>query len=103
MTIAAEHAGKTITAWELALVLFRDLAAIGGFLTVLALRKPLTIPARPTGKVATVCQFAALVAILLHSPWTRALVLLTAAVSLVAVVDYAREGLRRMRGPGAGS
>lgn len=97
VTIAAEHAGKTIGAWELAAVLLRDLAAIGGLVTLLVLRRPMTIPARWSGKLATVFQFATLAAVLVESPATRALVVLTAVVSVVAVADYAREALRRIR------
>jgi len=78
-------------------VLLRDLAAIGGLVTLLILRRPMTIPARWSGKLATVFQFATLAAVLVESPATRALVVLTAVVSVVAVADYGREALRRIR------
>ena len=97
VTIAVEHAGRTIGAWELAAVLLRDLAAIAGILALLALRRPITIPARWSGKAATVCQFATLAAVLIGLPWTRPLVILTAVVSVVSVLDYGREALRRLR------
>jgi phosphatidylglycerophosphate synthase len=98
VTIALEHAGKSIGALELAAVLLRDIAAIGGLLAVLLLRRrPVTVPARRSGKAATVCQFATLAAVLLGSDLARPLVLLTAAVSVVAVVDYGRQGLLRLR------
>ena len=101
VTIAVEHAGRTIGAWELAAVLLRDLAAIAGLLTLLALRRPMTIPARWSGKAATVFQFVTLVAVLVESPATRALVIATAVVAVVAVADYGREALRRLRAPPA--
>lgn len=101
VTVAVEHAGKSIAAWELALVLLRDVAAVGGLVAVLLLRRPVTVPARFWGKAVTVLQFASLFAVLVESPLTRALIVATAAVSVVAVADYAvaARALLRPRGP----
>lgn len=54
--------------------------------------------ANAPGKLATVCQFAAVTAALFHASWAGALVWLTAAAGALAAVSYWRRDLGRERG-----
>jgi CDP-diacylglycerol--glycerol-3-phosphate 3-phosphatidyltransferase/cardiolipin synthase len=84
-----------LTIWELLAVLSRDLWAGIGFLVTLIRGRPTTIPARAGGKWVTVGQLLTLVAFLMESPLVRPLAWATAAISIYAIVDYAREARRR--------
>jgi phosphatidylglycerophosphate synthase len=79
---------------ELAGVLLRDLVALFAFLTSVARGRPTTLPARAGGKAVTVGQALTLVAFLAESPLVRRLAWATAAVSVYAIWDYTRVGLR---------
>jgi len=84
-----------LTIWELLAVLSRDLLAGVGFLVSAVRGHPTTIPARAGGKWVTVGQLLTLVAFLSGSPLVRPLAWSTAAISIYAIVDYAREARRQ--------
>ncbi len=94
LTLVGGQLTELISIWELLAVLLRDFAAIAAFVGTVIVRRPLTLPARWSGKCVTVGQFAVLVALVLHWPAVRPLAWATAAVSLWSVVDYFREGRR---------
>jgi phosphatidylglycerophosphate synthase len=85
---------------ELLGVLLRDLVALFAFLTTVVRGRPTTLPARAGGKAVTVAQALTLVAFLAESPLVRRLAWATAAVSVYAIWDYTRVGLRPGEGPG---
>ncbi len=74
--------------WEIAAVLLRDIVATVGFLITVVRRKPVSIPARISGKIVTGCQLATLLAFLLESSWLRPLAWLTGLAALYAIADY---------------
>jgi len=86
-----------LTLWELLAVLSRDILAGVGFLVTVVTGRPTTIPARAGGKWVTVGQLLTLVAFLAQSPLVRPLAWGTAAISVYAIVDYAREARKRWR------
>lgn len=86
-----------LTLWELLAVLSRDILAGVGFLATVVTGRPTTIPARAGGKWVTVGQLVTLVAFLAKSPLVRPLAWSTAAFSIYAIVDYAREARKRWR------
>lgn len=86
-----------LTPWELLAVLSRDILAGVGFLGSVVTGRPTTIPARAGGKWVTVGQLFTLVAFLAESPLVRPLAWSTAAISIYAIVDYAREARKRWR------
>jgi phosphatidylglycerophosphate synthase len=102
LAVVTTRVGETLSGWEFAGVMLRDLAVLGGFVAAAWLRRRVTIPARISGKVVTVMQFATLTAILLEWHHVRHLAWTTAVVSLWAVIDYARIGVRQLRGSGQG-
>lgn len=71
-------------------VLVRDVLAVAGFLVTWVLHRPTALPARAGGKAVTVGQLATLVAFLVQAEVLRPLAWATAAVSVYAVLDYAR-------------
>jgi CDP-diacylglycerol--glycerol-3-phosphate 3-phosphatidyltransferase/cardiolipin synthase len=78
----------TLTWYEIAGVLLRDLVATLAFLTTLVSGHAMAIPARLGGKAVTVAQVLTLVAFLTESPLLRPLAWATAAVALYAIWDY---------------
>lgn len=84
-----------LTIWELLAVLSRDILAGVGFLGTVIKGHPTTIPARAGGKWVTVGQLLTLVAFLAESPLVRPLAWSTAAISIYAIVDYAREARKQ--------
>jgi phosphatidylglycerophosphate synthase len=87
---------------ELLGVLLRDLVALFAFLTSMVLGRPTTLPARAGGKAVTVAQALTLVAFLAESPLVRRLAWASAAVSVYAIWDYTRVGLRPGEARGEG-
>ncbi len=85
---------------EIVAILLRDLVAFGAFLTTVGLGKPTTLPARAGGKAVTGLQLLTLVAFLADSDLLRPLAWATGAVSVYAIADYTRIGLRP-RGDGS--
>jgi CDP-diacylglycerol---glycerol-3-phosphate 3-phosphatidyltransferase len=84
------RASGQLTDWEILAVMSRDVAAFLGFLVVLALKRPMTIPARHLGKWATVAQLVTLLAWLVESSLLRPVAWITAVIAMSATVDYAR-------------
>ena len=75
-------------------VLLRDLTAVLAFFGSALLRRPTTLPARAGGKAVTLCQLLTLIAFVFQSDLVRPLAWATAAISVYAIADYARVGLR---------
>jgi cardiolipin synthase len=88
LTLVVTQGRDTLTLWEIGLVISRDLAATGGFIGSSLLRRPVTIPARLSGKIVTLAQFFVLVAIVLDLPIVRPLAWMTGALSVWAIGDY---------------
>jgi phosphatidylglycerophosphate synthase len=97
VTLAGSQVVERLTLLELFGVLLRDFAATAAYVGTWIMRRPLTLPARWSGKWATVGQFATLVALVFDSPATRPIAWLTIALGVWAVVDYFREGRRVQR------
>jgi phosphatidylglycerophosphate synthase len=97
LALVPTRTGSSLGAWEITALLMRDLAVLGGFLTTLALRRPVTIPARFSGKLVTALQFTTLGALLLEWSLVRPLVWTTAAASLWAIAEYTRDALQQIR------
>lgn len=74
--------------WEIVAVLARDIVATVGFLITVARRKPVSIPARISGKIVTFCQLLTLLAFLVESPWLRPMAWVTGLAALYAIADY---------------
>lgn len=83
--------------YEVVGVLLRDIVATGAFLVTALRRTPSAIPARPSGKAATVGQVLTLAAFLFDSPLLRPLAWGTAALGALAVFDYTRAAPRERR------
>lgn len=97
LALVPTRIGGTLGPWEITALLLRDLAVLGGFLTTLAMRRPVTIPARFSGKLVTALQFTTLGALLLESAFARPLVWTTAAASVWAIAEYTRDAVRQVR------
>ncbi|MCE9636013.1 MAG: CDP-alcohol phosphatidyltransferase family protein [Planctomycetes bacterium] len=97
LTVVSTRAGIGLRWWEISGVLLRDLAVFGGFIATLFMHRNVTIPARSSGKVVSVLQFATVAAVLLERHEMRPLAWVTAAVSIWAIVDYAVAGVRIVR------
>jgi CDP-diacylglycerol--glycerol-3-phosphate 3-phosphatidyltransferase/cardiolipin synthase len=78
----------TLTWYEIAGVLLRDLVATIAFLVTWLSGRPMAIPSRLGGKAVTVAQLLTLVAFLTDSPLLRPLAWATTAVALYAIWDY---------------
>jgi len=99
VTVVGSQAFEHVTLWELLAILSRDFAAIAAFAIGTVRHWPTrTIPARPVGKLTTLGQFLVLGVLVLDwpplRPAVRPLVWTTAAVALVAILDYYRAGRR---------
>lgn len=106
LTVVTTKTGVRLGGWEVVGLLLRDLAVTGLALAALVrLRRRVTVPARLSGKLVSVMQFATVAAILLDSAAARPLAWATAAASVWSIVDYARIGipLARASGPGRSS
>jgi phosphatidylglycerophosphate synthase len=82
---------------ELLLLVSRDLFTATAFTTAAALRLPVRVRSRRSGKIVTVLQVATVLALLLRSDWARMMVAATGAASIYAIADYARAGIRDLR------
>jgi CDP-diacylglycerol--glycerol-3-phosphate 3-phosphatidyltransferase len=78
----------TLTWYEIAGVLLRDLVATIAFVVTSVSGRPMSMPARLGGKAVTVAQLLTLVAFLTDSPLLRPLAWATAAIALYAIWDY---------------
>ena len=90
--------GGQLDAWELLVLLARDVFTVAAFLTVLVFRLPVRFRARLGGKVVTWVQIAAVLVLLVRPDRVAPLVAVAGATGLFAVVDYTRAGLRALRG-----
>ena len=81
---------RALSPLEILGVLARDLTAAVAFVVTLVLKRPASIPARLGGKAVTIGQLLTLLAFVLGSFWLRPLAWATAAVALLAIVDYIR-------------
>ncbi|MGH7471642.1 MAG: CDP-alcohol phosphatidyltransferase family protein [Longimicrobiales bacterium] len=93
---------QQMRAWELPLLLLRDLYNTAAYVLAKARGWPLRFRARMSGKVLTVLQIVTLLAYTVYPTVARALLALTVVVSLYAIYDYTRTGLldlRQTRGP----
>lgn len=88
-----------LTLLELAVMLARDIAVAVGFTVVVLRRAPMRLSARMPGKVVTVLQLAALVALVLLPGWKLAVVAVVGAASAVAILDYGRLAVLALRQP----
>lgn len=86
--------GNALHPLEIVAVLLRDIVAFLAFLTMVVLGRPTTLPARAGGKAVTVIQLLTLIAFLADSDLVRPLAWAAGAVSVYAIADYTRVGLR---------
>lgn len=79
-----------LTTLQFCLLLLRDIMTAVGFLTarLIPWLRPVEFVARPLGKVVTVLQLAAFIAVLLLPAWIQAMVVLVVLVSLASITDY---------------
>ncbi len=101
--LAALFAREQMRAWEVLLLLTRDLYNSAAFCLAKVRGWPLQFRARLSGKIVTTLQIATLLAYALFPALARAMLAFTVAASLVAVYDYTRAGmlgLRDARRPG---
>ena len=75
---------------QAALVMTRDIVAFGGLIVVSLAGAARAIPARAGGKLVTAAQIATLTLAIFDSPAVTTLVWVTFAVSVYAIVDYAK-------------
>lgn len=85
----------SLTVLEILGVLLRDILTPLGFLLTVALKRPVTVPARAGGKLVTVGQSLTLFAWLLESSYLRPMAWATAAMALYALADYGLVAVRR--------
>ena len=84
---------------ELLVLLARDLAVALGFTIVVLSRAPMRLKARFPGKVVTVFQLGALVALVLVPRWKLPVVAIAGVVSAWAIIDYGRLAVLALRAP----
>jgi cardiolipin synthase len=87
-----------IQAWQLAVLLGRDVTTSAAFAVSLLLRRSIRFRSRYPGKTVTVLQVFTMLALTLESPLARPLILLTGLASIVAIADYARTAATSRRG-----
>ena len=95
--VALAVAGDVAPHW-LATLLMRDVAALIAGAIILLRRAPVRLQARQPGKLVTVLQLVALLAVVLWPPLLPPVAIVTAAASVWALLDYAsyaRKSLRR--------
>jgi len=86
-----------LTPLELLILLARDIAVAFGFAVVILTRAPMRLSARMPGKVVTVLQLAALVALVLLPQWKGPVIAIVGAASAVAILDYGRLAILALR------
>ena len=77
-------------AWQAVAIMFRDVMSVIGFFVArnVSWLRPIPFMARPVGKLVTVAQLLAFLAVLLWPTWVNALVIVVAVLGVVATVDY---------------
>lgn len=92
--------GGHLSWWQALAVMFRDIMSVTGWFVArnVSWLRPITFRARLAGKLVTVFQLAAFIAVLVLPAWVSVLVLLVAILGLIATTDYTlmlwRERLR---------
>lgn len=83
-------AGGRLAVWQCAVLLFRDVMTVIGFITARIIRwlRPVTFRARPLGKAVTVLQLASLLGAIVRPAAVAPLVMAVGATSVAATVDY---------------
>ena len=100
LTALITFAAEQVISWpELVLLLARDIYVSIGAVVLLALRTHVDIRARFPGKVVTTLQLAAVLVLLFVPAAATALVAVTAAAALWAIVDYTRAAFTALRPP----
>lgn len=79
-----------LSPWQAILLMFRDVMSVIGWFVArnVPWLRPITFKARPVGKVVTVLQLAAFLAVLLTPASAGALVWLVGGLGFIASVDY---------------
>jgi cardiolipin synthase len=79
-----------IRTWQYAILISRDFMTAVGFLTarVIPWLRSVTFQSRPSGKIVTVLQLAALALVFIQPEWLNAVLVLVGAASLYSIGDY---------------
>jgi len=82
--------GGQLHPWQAIAIMFRDVMSVIGFFVArnVSWLRPIPFMARPVGKVVTVGQLVAFLAVLLQPTWVNAIVVVVAVLGVVATVDY---------------
>ena len=99
--IVAFAADGMLRAWELAILLARDVLTVAAFLLAVALQRTVRFRARFSGKVVTTLQLVAVLVLTVLPAAGTPVVLLTGAATLWAVIDYGAYFGRSLRRPRA--
>lgn len=83
--------------WEIAALLSRDIVLSIAFFLTLAHGRGTAVPARASGKIATLLQLLTLLAFLFAWQGLRPLAWLTAVAALYAIHDYNRPFFRKLQ------
>lgn len=89
--------------WALILILARDLYATAAFIVAGIFRLPIRFRSRMSGKVVTTLQLLTVLAVLAWPESVMAVVVVTGAAGLWAIVDYTRAGLLSLRRENVGT
>lgn len=92
------HLEGLIPAWELMVILVRDIYTVPAFLIAQLVRPGTAFRARPSGKLVTVLQVATALILLAMPRLGTPLAVATGIAGVVASADYTVSGLRRLRG-----
>lgn len=90
-------ARSQLRAWEVALLMLRDIYNSIAFFILRARRTKIRFRARRSGKIVTVLQAGSVIALLLFPRLFHPLLGLTTFAAAWAIVDYTRTGLRDLR------
>ncbi|HOZ46206.1 MAG TPA: CDP-alcohol phosphatidyltransferase family protein [Candidatus Hydrogenedentes bacterium] len=91
-----DHFATHVPYWFPPLVLGRDVTIVIGSFVIHEYFGTLSVRPRLSGKATAVFQYASVVAVLLEVPFARGLILATAALTVVSLVDYIYAGCRQV-------
>lgn len=88
--VVAYLMGGQLHPWQAVAIMFRDVMSVIGFIVARNVSWLRAIPfmARPVGKVVTVGQLVAFLAVLLRPAWVNAIVIVVAVLGVIATIDY---------------
>lgn len=88
--VVAYLMGGQLQVWQAVAIMFRDVMSVIGFFVArnVSWLRPIPFMARPVGKVVTVGQLIAFLAVLLRPTWVNAIVIVVAVLGVIATVDY---------------